>query len=129
MKLQENSDYRNRGLRSKAIFYRIYRILNEPAFLSELHTPKLEFCPIDPRKNCDCLTKTFLGLVDKHACLRNKFVRENRTHFMNREFRKEICNRSKLKYYYWKQSNENKITYKKQRNKGVKIRRKNLKPI
>ena len=37
--------------------------------------------------------------------------------FMNREFQKEIYNRSKLRNKYWKQPNEeHKIAYKKQRN-------------
>ena len=103
-KLQEKSDYRNRGkcyhkmiasffkvhsatLRPKVID-RIYKIFNVPAFLSELHASKVEFSRIDPHKNCDCLTRILLDLVDKRTCLRNLFVRGNHTHFMNREFQK-----------------------------------------
>ena len=77
-------------LRPKVID-RIYKIFNVPAFLSELHASKVEFSRIDPHKNCDCLTRTFLNLVDKSTCLRNLFVRGNlmnRGHFMNREFQK-----------------------------------------
>ena len=74
-------------LRPKVID-RIYKIFNVPAFLSELHASKVEFSRIDPHKNCDCLTRILLDLVDKRTCLRNLFVGGNHTHFMNREFQK-----------------------------------------
>ena len=47
---------------------------------------------------------------------------------MNRELQKEIYVRSRLRNKYWVEpSTENKAAYKKQRNKCVKIRRKNIK--
>ena len=49
---------------------------------------------------------------------------------MNNEFQKEIYVRSRLRNKFWVEpSAENKTAYKKQRNKGVKIRRKVLRDI
>ena len=109
-------------LRPKVIFYRNCKKINESSFLSELQAAKFEISPSDPNQNYDCLTRTFLGLVDKHAALKKNAP------FINRKFQKEIYNRSKLRNKYWKQPNkENKIAYKRQRNKCVKIRRKSIK--
>ena len=47
---------------------------------------------------------------------------------MNREFQKEIYVRSRLRNKYWVEpSAENKVVYKKQKNKSVPIRRKSIK--
>ena len=73
--------------RPKAIFYRNF---NELAFFSELHAAKFEFSPSDPNQNYNCLTRTFLGLSEKHTPLKKKFVRGNHAPFMNGEFQKEI---------------------------------------
>ena len=73
--------------RPKAIFYRNF---NELAFFFELHAAKFEFSPSDPNQNYKCLTRTFLGLIEKHTPLKKKFVRGNHTAFMNGEFQKEI---------------------------------------
>ena len=74
------------------------------------------------------MTDKFLGLANKHAPLKKKFVRGNNAPFMNREFQKEIYVRSRLRKKYWVEpSAENKAAYKKQRNKCVKIRRKSIK--
>ena len=74
------------------------------------------------------MTDKFLGLANKHAPLKKKFVRGNNAPFMNREFQKEIYVRSRLRNKYWVEpSAENKAAYKKQRNKCVKIRRKSIK--
>ena len=74
------------------------------------------------------MTDKFLGLANKHALLKKKFVRGNNAPFMNREFQKEIYVSSRLRNKYWVEpSVENKAAYKKQRNKSVKIRRKSIK--
>ena len=74
------------------------------------------------------LTDKFLGIVNKHAALKKKFVRGSNALFMNREFQNEIYVRSRLRNKYWVEpSAENKAAYKKQRNKCVKIRRKIIK--
>ena len=74
------------------------------------------------------MTDNFLGIVNKHAPLKKKFVRGNDVPFMNREFQKEIYVSSRLRNKFWVESSaENKAAYKKHGNKGVKIRRKNIK--
>ena len=35
--------------------------------------PKFEFSPINANQNYDCLTRTFLGLVDKPVLSKKKF--------------------------------------------------------
>ena len=81
-----------------------------------------------PNQNCNLLNDKFLGIVNKHAPLRRKFVRGNNAPSMNREFQKEIYVRRRLINKYWVEpSSENKAAYKKQRNKCIKIRRKSIK--
>ena len=82
----------------------------------------------DPNQNYNLLTDKFLGLANKHAPLKKKFVRGNNAPFMNREFQKKIYVRSRLRNKYWVEpSAKNKAAYKIQRNKCVKIRRKSIK--
>ena len=74
------------------------------------------------------MTDNFLGIVNKHAPLKKKFVRGNDVPFMNREFQKEIYVSSRLRNKFCDEASaENKAAYKKQRNKCVKIRRKSIK--
>ena len=62
----------------------------------------------DPNHNYNFLTDNFLGIVNKHASLKNKFVNSNNAIFMNREFQKEIYVRGRLRNKYWVQpSTEN----------------------
>ena len=73
------------------------------------------------------MTDKFHGIVNKHAPLKNKFVRGSNVPFMNREFQNETYVRSRLRNKYWVELyEERKPTYKKQRNKCVKIRRKSI---
>ena len=66
--------------------------------------------------------------MNKNAPSKKKFVRDNNAPFMNRDFQKEIYVRCRSRNRYWVQpSVENKWAYKRQRNKCVKIRRKNIK--
>ena len=51
-------------------------------------------------QNYNRLTDKFLGIVKKHALLKEKFVRGNNAPFMNREFQKEIYMRSRLRNKY-----------------------------
>ena len=81
-----------------------------------------DFLKKDLNQNCNLLTDKFLGIVNEHAPLKNKFVRgSNNVPFMNKEFQKEIYVRSRLRNKYWVESSaENKAAYKKQRHKYVK---------
>ena len=115
-------------LRTKVIYYRSYKKFNESDFLCSLKKANFDFLKDDPNQNYNLLTDKFLGIVNRHAPLKKKFVRGNNAPFMNREFQQEIYVRSKLRKKYWVEpTTENKVAYQKQRNKCVKIRRKNIK--
>ena len=96
--------------------------------MCSLKKANFDFFKNDPNQNYNLLTDKFLGIVNKHAPLKKKFVRGNNAPFMNREFQKEIYVRSRLRNKYWVEpTSENKVAYQKQRNKCVKIRRKSIK--
>ena len=79
-------------------------------------------------ENYNKLVNTFRKIVDKHAPMKRKTLRGNQAPFMTRELRKAIYNRSRLKNKQNKHpTNENRINYKKQRNKCVSLRKKAMK--
>ena len=109
-------------LRTKVICYRSYKKFNESDFLCSLKKANFDFLKNDPNQNYNLLTDKFLGIVNKHAPLKKKFVRGNNAPFMNREFQEEIYVRSRLRNKYWVEpTTENKVAYQKQRNKCIKI--------
>ena len=115
-------------LKTKVIYYRSYKKFNGSDFLCSLKKVNIDFLKNDPNKNDNLLADKFLGFIIKHAPQEKKFVRGNNAPFMHREFQKEIYVRSRLRNKYWVEpSAENKVAYKKQRNKCVKIRRKSIK--
>ena len=87
-------------LKTKVIYYRSYKKFNESDFLWSLNKANFDFFKNDPNQNYNLLTDKFLGLADKHAPLKKKFVRGNNAPFMNREFQKEIYVRSRLRNKY-----------------------------
>ena len=56
----------------------------------------------DPNINYRCITENFLETVNKHAPLKNKFIRGNQAPFMNRDFQKVIYSKTKQKSKYWR---------------------------
>ena len=108
-------------LRTKVIYYRSYKKFNESNFLCSLKKANFDFFKND-------LNQKFLGIVNKHALLKKKFARVKNVSFINREFQKKFYVRSRLRNKYWVEPyTENKVAYKKKRNKCVKIRRKSIK--
>ena len=102
-------------LKTKVIFYRSYKKFNESDFLCSLKKANFDL-KNDPNQNYKYLTDKFLGIVNKHAPLKKKFVRGNNAPFMNREFQKEIYVRSRLRNKFWVEpSAENKAAYQKQK--------------
>ena len=74
------------------------------------------------------MSENFPSVVEKHAPLKKKNVRGNQAPFVNREFRKAIYTRSRLRNKYWKNpTSENELRYKQQRNKCVSLRKKSMK--
>ena len=111
------------NLKTKVTYYRSYKKFNESDFLCSLTKANFDFFKNDPNQNYNLLADKFFGIANKQAPLKKKIVRGNNAPFMNREFKKEIYVKSRLRNSYWVESLvENKAAYKKQRNKCVKIR-------
>ena len=78
----------------------------------------------DPNENC-VFINTFINIVNKHAPLKKKVIRENQAPFTTRNLRKEIYTRIRFRNNLCKNhSKENEKLYYKQRNKCVALRRK-----
>ena len=115
-------------LKPKTIYYRNYKNFNEELFLKDLENSNLSANSNNPHENYTNLSQTFSKVVQKHAPLKKKFLRGNHAPFINREFRKEIYKRSRLRNKFWKDpSKENEFLFKTQRNKCVSLRRKCIK--
>ena len=73
-----------------------------------------DFLKNDLNQNHNFLTDQLLGIVNKHASLKKKFIRGNNASFLNREFQKEIYVKSRLrKKFSVEPTAENKAAYKK----------------
>ena len=82
----------------------------------------------DPDLNYENLINGFCSIIDKRAPLKQKTLRGNEAPFMNKNLRKAIYTRSRLKNRYNKNpTDDNKTQYKKQRNKCVNLRKKAIK--
>ena len=100
-------------LQPKKISYRSFKRFNKSSFLSDLQYIKFNCDSDDPNKNYTSHVDYFRNIVDKHGHLKQKIVRGNQVHFMNRNIKKAIYIRSRLKNKYNKnQTNENNIKYK-----------------
>ena len=116
------SDYSK--LKPKAIHYRNFDV---SLFLNDLEKTTLLTNSYFPNENYQHLTENFISVVGKHAALK-KFIRGNQAPFVNRELRKAIYTRSRLRNKYWKNpTSENELRYKQQRNKCVSLRKKSMK--
>ena len=115
-------------LSPKAIYYRNYKNFDESKFIEDLIYTDFSLQSDDPNENYSFLTREFSKIVEKHAPLRKKFIRGNHAPFMNKELRKAIYTRSRLRNKFCSStSKENEALYKKQRNKCVSLRRKSIK--
>ena len=89
---------------------------------------KFELGSKDPHEGYDTITNNFLKVVNKHAPLKKKTIRGNDAPFMNKEFRKAIYTRTRLKNKFLKNpAEQNELMFKKQRNICVSLRRKSIK--
>ena len=115
-------------LKPKTIFYRSYKNFGESSFLADVKKANLTVNSNDPDKTYEHLVSIFKDIVENHAPLKQKIVRGNHAPFMNRELSKAIYTRSRFKNNVQKNPTiENKLKYKKQRNKCVNLRKKAIK--
>ena len=109
-------------LKPIAIYYRNYKKFNEQNFLEDVKNKNFYFNSDDPNDNYELITDLFSKIVNKHAPLKKKFLRDNQVPFTNKELHKAIYDRSRLRNRFCKTpTEENENLYKKQRNKCVSI--------
>ena len=104
----------------KKIYYRNYKNFDKSIFLLDLKSTNLDSSSVDPDENYIFLANQFLKVVNQHTPLKVKILRENHASFLDKQLRKEIYKRSKLRNKYCKNPPEqNAASYKKQRSKCV----------
>ena len=106
----------------KVITYRCFKYFCENDFRFDLS------CALNNIESADITYETFQSIyirtLDIHAPFKIKYVRGNDQQFMNKDMRKTIMNRTKLKNMYYKHpTEENMRKFKKQRNFCVKLLR------
>ena len=115
-------------LRPKVLSYRNYKNLIESKFLNDLNKTMISFDNENPNQNYNVLSNRFLEVVNVHALLKTKIVRGNDAPFVDKQLRKAIYTRTRLKNKIHRNpSKENKMVYKKQRNFCVSLTRKCMK--
>ena len=81
----------------------------------------------DPDENYSFLTRELSKIAVEHAPLRKKFIWANHAPFMNKELRKVIYTRSRLRNKFCESpSKESQALYKKQQIECVFFRRKSI---
>ena len=112
-------------VRPKVLSYRNYKNFIESRFLSDLNRTIISFNNESPNQNYNVLSNRFLEVVDVHAPLKAKIVRGNDRPFADKQLRKAIYTRTRLKNKIHRNpSKENKMSFKKQRNFCASLRRK-----
>ena len=106
------------------IKYRNYTKFNDEHFKSELSNELLLNCDLDTI-TYEEFHGIFMGVLNKHVPLKTKIIRANNAPFMNKNMRKLVMTRSRLKNKFNKEpSVENERAFKKQRNVCVNLFRK-----
>ena len=114
-------------LRPKVLSYKNYKNFDESKFLNDLNETIITFDNQNPSQNY-VLSSRFLEVINVHAPLKEKIVRGNDAPVVDKQLRKAIYSRTKLKSNIHKNPlKENKMAYKKQRNLCVSLRRKCMK--
>ena len=73
----------------------------------------------------DLFVKTFLDVLNRHAPVKQKYIRANQAAFMNKTLQKAVMDRSRLRNKFLRdRSNANKVAYNRQRNYCVSLFRK-----
>ena len=110
-------------LKPKKIFYRSYKRFDESMFLEDVKNVNFVCDTEDPDLNYENLINGFCSIIDKHAPLKQKTLRGNEAPFMNKNLRKAIYTRSRLKNRYNKNPTDDNKTYRglSTRNKGISV--------
>ena len=101
--------------------YRDYREFSDDNFRKDLLH---KISNISDDISYETFENTFIGILNKHAPIKTKYMRANNAHFTNKTLYKAIMTRSRLKNRYNCSPNYiNKFRYKKQRNYCVNLTR------
>ena len=111
-----------RKMPPKIVKYRNYKQFSSENFYQELRSIDLF------NTSNDVFTSTVMEILNRHAPLKQKYVRANDNPFITKALRKEQMKRTRLKNNYLKDKTEaNHAAFKKQRNKCVSLLRKTKK--
>ena len=69
-------------LRTKVVYYRSYKKFDESDFLFSHKKANFDFFRNSPNQDYNVLTDKFLGMINKHAPLKKKFVRMVTMHLL-----------------------------------------------
>ena len=86
-------------LNPKTVYYRKF---DENSFLNDLKETNFELSTNDPKVNYRFINDTLIKIVERQAPLKKRFVRGNQAHFMNKELRKVVYIRSRLRNNFCK---------------------------
>ena len=101
-------------LKPRKIYNKNYKNFVKSSFVLDLKSTNLDSSSIDPDENYIFLTNQFLKVVNQHAPLKVKILRGNHAPLVDKQLRKEIYKRSKLRNKYCKNpSEQNAALYKK----------------
>ena len=89
-------------LKPRNVHYRSYKYFNQEQFLSDVNEAGFSFKTSNPDEIYLVLTNAFSNIVNIHAPLKKKIVRGNDAPYMNKELRKAIYTRSRLRNRYFK---------------------------
>ena len=83
--------------------YRDYKNVDQEIFSQELHTSLSS----ETAHYCTSLEENFLGVLNKHAPLKNKILRANHAPYVTKALRKAIMERSYFEKHYSKKIQPN----------------------
>ena len=113
-------------VKPKEVTYRIYKHFDEKMFRYELS----EALKSNDKNNVnyEVFENIFLSVLERHAPLKNKFIRGNHMPYMNKTLRKAMMRRTQLHNIYYKTRDINDLNvYKKQNNFVSRLYKKNRK--
>ena len=109
------------------VAYKDFKNFNEKVYLQKVKLKNLSRKSDDSNENYKFLSYQFQSVVKQHAPFKTKIFRENNAPFVNKTLRKEIYRGSAVRNKFLIDSSDsNWPKYREQRNKCVKIRKKNV---
>ena len=86
--------------RPKVLSYRNYKNFIESKFLNNLNKTIISFENENPNQDYNVLSNIFLEVINVHAPLKTKIVRGNDAPFVDKQLRKAIYTRTRLRIKY-----------------------------